>query len=159
MSALVAMLALPGVRIFDAARADIAGLGQERGHRVLRVCGKGTKVVLVPPPPAAGRAIDRATASGSAGRFWLIPGAPGWAGTRPPAAWPRAPASRVARARPHMLRRTCVTTMLDAGGDVREVPIAARRAGPATTMRWDRARQILDRHPDSILAASLACGS
>jgi len=26
-------------------------------------------------------------------------------------------------------------------------------------MRWDRARQILDRHPDSILAASLACGS
>jgi hypothetical protein len=32
-------------------------------HRVLRVCGKGTKVVLVPLPPAVGRAIDRAIAS------------------------------------------------------------------------------------------------
>ena len=28
---------------------------------VLRVCGKGTKVVLVPLPPAVGRAIDQAT--------------------------------------------------------------------------------------------------
>jgi hypothetical protein len=27
---------------------------------VLRVCGKGTKIVLVPLPPAVGRAIDRA---------------------------------------------------------------------------------------------------
>jgi integrase/recombinase XerD len=40
-----------------------------------------------------------------------------------------------------------------------DVPIAARHAGPPTTMRWDRARQILDRHPASILAACLACGS
>jgi hypothetical protein len=31
---------------------------------VLRVCGKGTKVVLVPLPPAAGKAIDRATSDG-----------------------------------------------------------------------------------------------
>ena len=35
-------------------------LGEEHGHRVLRVCGKGSKVVLVPLPPAVGRAIDRA---------------------------------------------------------------------------------------------------
>ena len=27
---------------------------------MLRVCGKGTKIVLVPLPPAVGRAIDRA---------------------------------------------------------------------------------------------------
>jgi site-specific recombinase XerD len=71
MSALVAMLGLPGLRIFEATSADIAGLGEEHGHRVLRVCCKGTKVVLVPLPPAVGRAIDRATASGSAGRFWF----------------------------------------------------------------------------------------
>ena len=30
-----------------------------RGPRVLRVCGKGTKIALVPLPPAVGRAIDR----------------------------------------------------------------------------------------------------
>ena len=54
------MLGLLGLRIFEATGADIADLGEEHGHRVLRVCGKGTKVVLVPLPPAVGRAIDRA---------------------------------------------------------------------------------------------------
>ena len=58
--ALVAMLGLLGLRIFEATGADIADLGEEHGHRVLRVCGKGTKVVLVPLPPAIGRAIDQA---------------------------------------------------------------------------------------------------
>jgi integrase/recombinase XerD len=52
--ALVAMLGLLGLRIFEATGADIADLGEEHGHRVLRVCGKGTKVVLVPLPPAVG---------------------------------------------------------------------------------------------------------
>ena len=57
--ALVAMLGLLGLRIFEATGADIADLGEEHGHRVLRVCGKGTKIVLVPLPPAVGRAIDQ----------------------------------------------------------------------------------------------------
>src|SRR5215469_17893258 len=56
--ALVAMLGLLGLRIFEATGADIADLGEEHGHRVLRVRGKGTKVVLIPLPPAVGRAID-----------------------------------------------------------------------------------------------------
>jgi integrase len=54
------MLGRLGLRIFEATSADIADLGEEHGHRVLRVCGKGTKIVLVPLPPAVGRAIDRA---------------------------------------------------------------------------------------------------
>ena len=58
--ALVAMLGLLGLRIFEATGADIADLGEEHGHRLLRVCGKGTKVVLVLLPPAVGRAVDRA---------------------------------------------------------------------------------------------------
>jgi hypothetical protein len=40
--------------------------------------------------------------------------------------------------------------MLDAGVDVRDVQIAARHADPRTTMRYDRARQNLDRHPNYI---------
>src|SRR5262245_37895815 len=48
--ALVALLGLLGSRIFEATGADIADLGEEHGHRVLRVCGKGTKIVLVPLP-------------------------------------------------------------------------------------------------------------
>lgn len=37
--------------------------------------------------------------------------------------------------------------MLDAGGDVRDVQIAARHADPRTTMRYDRARKNLDDIP------------
>jgi integrase len=40
-----------------------------------------------------------------------------------------------------MLRHTFVTTMLDAGVDLRDVQIAARHADPRTTMRYDRARK------------------
>jgi hypothetical protein len=48
-----------GLQIFGATNADIVDLGEENGHRVLQVCGKGTKMVQVPPPSAFGRAIDR----------------------------------------------------------------------------------------------------
>jgi integrase/recombinase XerD len=58
--ALVALLGLLGLRIFEACGASIGDLGEEHGHRVLRVRGKGGKVVLVPLPPAVARAIDRA---------------------------------------------------------------------------------------------------
>jgi integrase/recombinase XerD len=58
--ALVAMLGLLGLRVFEACNAAIDDLGEEHGHRVLRVVGKGTKIVLIPLPPAVGRAIDRA---------------------------------------------------------------------------------------------------
>jgi site-specific recombinase XerD len=69
--ALVAMLGLLGLRIFEACRTDIADIGEEHGHRVLRVFGKGTKLVLVPLPPAVGRALDRAVDSRISGPILL----------------------------------------------------------------------------------------
>ncbi len=69
--ALVAMLGLLGLRIFGATGADITDLGEEHGHRVLRVCGKGTKVVLVPLPPAVGRSIDQAIGARTHGPILL----------------------------------------------------------------------------------------
>ena len=69
--ALVALLGLLGLRIFEATSADITDLGEEHGHRVLRVCGKGTKIVLVPLPPAVSRAIDRAVAGRTHGPVLL----------------------------------------------------------------------------------------
>jgi integrase len=54
---------------------------------------------------------------------------------------------RMPRMHPHMLRHTFVTTMPDAGVSLRDVQIAARHADPKTTMRYDRARKNLDRHP------------
>jgi integrase/recombinase XerD len=63
---------------------------------------------------------------------------------------------KLLRMHPHMLRHTYVTTMLDAGVDLRDVQIAARHADPRTTMRYDRASNNLDRHPNYILAAYMA---
>jgi integrase/recombinase XerD len=52
-----------------------------------------------------------------------------------------------------------LSTSFDAGVDLRDVQIAARHADPRTRMRYDRARQNLDRHPDYILAAYMASGT
>jgi integrase/recombinase XerD len=52
-----------------------------------------------------------------------------------------------------------LSTGFDAGVDLRDVQIAARHADPRTTMRYDRARKNLDRHPNYILAAYMASGT
>ena len=62
------MLGLLGLRIVEATSADITDLGEEHGHRVLRVYGKGTKVVLVPLPPGSAGPSTGRPAPGSAGR-------------------------------------------------------------------------------------------
>jgi integrase/recombinase XerD len=54
---------------------------------------------------------------------------------------------------------TLLSTSFDAGVDLRDVQIAARHADPRTTMRYDRARQNLDRHANCILAAFMASGT
>ena len=160
--ALVAMLGLLGLRIFEATSADVADLGEEHGHRVLRVCGKGTKIVLVPLPPAVSRAIDRAIADRVRGPVLLNSRGTRMdrhAATRRLHRLAESAGIQIARAHPHMLRHTYITTMLDAGVDLRDVQIAARHADPRTTMRYDRARQNLDRHPNYILAAYMASGT
>ena len=160
--ALVAMLGLPGLRIFEATGADIGDLGEEHGHRVLRVCGKGTKVVLIPLPPAVGRAIDKATVGRTSGPILLNSRGARMdrhAATRRLRRLAESSGVRTTRPHPHMLRHTFVTTMLDAGVDLRDVQIAARHADPRTTMRYDRARNNLDRHPNYILAAYMASGT
>jgi site-specific recombinase XerD len=160
--ALVSMLGLLGLRIFEATGADIADLGEEHGHRVLRVCGKGTKVVLVPLPPAVGRAIDQAISARTCGPILLNSRGARMdrhAATRRLRRLAETAEVRIAKPHPHMLRHTFVTTMLEAGVDLRDVQIAARHADPRTTMRYDRARKNLDRHPNYILAAYMASGT
>ena len=124
--ALVAMLGLLGLRIFEATSADIADLGEEHGHRVLRVCGKGTKIVLVPLPPAVGRAIDRAAASRVRGPILLnTRGArmDRHAATRRLRHLAETAGIQIARAHPHMLRHTYV--ICTASDPVRDVSSAA----------------------------------
>ena len=81
------------------------------------------------------------------------------AATRRPRRLSEAAGVRITKPDPHMLRHTFVTTMLDAGADLRDVQIAARHADPRTTMRYGRARKHLDRHPNYILAAYMASGT
>src|SRR5271166_2948711 len=59
--ALISLLALNGLRISEAAGADIEHLGLERGHRTLTITRKGGKVVTIPLAPRTARAIDLAT--------------------------------------------------------------------------------------------------
>jgi integrase/recombinase XerD len=160
--ALVSMLGLLGLRIFEATGCSIEDLAEVHGHRVLRVLGKGGKVVLTPLPPAVGRAIDRAVAARDTGPILLNTIGNRMdrhaATRRLRRLATRAGVSSV-RMHPHMLRHTFVTTMLDAGVDLRDVQIAARHADPRTTMRYDRARKNFDRHPNYILAAYMSSGT
>ena len=160
--ALVCLLGLLGLRIFETVGADIDGLGEEHGHRVLRVRGKGGKVVLVPLPPAVSRAVDRAASERATGPMLLNRRGVRMdrhAATRRLRQLATVAGVRLPRMHPHTLRHTFVTTMLDAGVDLRDVQIAARHADPRTTMRYDRARKNLDRHPNYILAAYMASGT
>ena len=161
-SALVSMLGLLGLRIFEATGADIEGLSEVHGHRVLRVHGKGDKVVLTPLPPDGRPRHRPSTNRPSRGAH---PAEPRRYPDESPRRHPPLPrlAERaglgIARMHPHMLRHTFVTTMLDAGVDLRDVQVAARHADPRTAMRYDRARKNLDRHPNYILAACMASGT
>jgi integrase/recombinase XerD len=160
--ALVALLGLLGLRIFEATGANIEALEEVSGHRVLRVQGKGDKVALVPLPPAVSRALDRAIDGRACGP--ILRSRTGsrmdrHCATRRLRALAQRAGVSSARMHPHMLRHTFVTTMLDAGVDLRDVQIAARHADPRTTMRYDRAKKNLDRHPNYILATSMASGT
>jgi integrase len=140
--ALIAMFGLLGLRIFEACGANIGNLGEEHGHRVLKIRGKGDKTVLIPLPPAVARAIDRAVDGREHGP--ILRNSYGirtdrHAATRRLKALADQAGIRIGRMHPQMLRHTFVTTMLDAGVSLRDVQIAARHADPRTTMRYDRA--------------------
>jgi integrase/recombinase XerD len=160
--ALVAMLGLLGLRIFEATSADIADLDEEHGHPGPARVRQGHQDRPGPIAPAVGRAIDRAAELRDCGPILLnTRGArtDRHTATRRLRHHAEAAGIQIARAHPHMLRHTYVTTMLDAGADLRDVQIAARHADPRTTMRYDRARNNLDRHPNYILAAYMASGT
>lgn len=83
----------------------------------------------VPLPPAVARAVDRATGERAAGPLLLNTQGRRMdrhAATRRLRRVASGAGIRVARMHPHMLRHTYVTTMLDAGVDLRAVHIAAR---------------------------------
>ena len=115
-----------------------------------------------PLPPAVGRAIDRAVGDRARGPVLLNRNGSRMdrhAATRRLQRLADTAGVRMPRMHPHVLRHTYVATMLDAGVSLRDVQIAARHADPKTTMRYDRARKNLDRHPNETLATFMASGT
>lgn len=159
--ALCSLLALNGLRISEALNAEIERLGLERGHRTLVVHRKGGKTVTIPLAPRTARALDLAIGERVEGPLFLGP--TGDKMTRDAAA---RMVRRVAKAAgitkrigPHSLRHSFITAALDAGVPLRDVQEAASHADPRTTMRYDRARQSLDRHATYIVATFVAGSS
>lgn len=60
--ALACLLGLLGLRVSEACSIDIEALSVERGHRVVTVLGKGSKLALMPLPPRVARAVDLSAA-------------------------------------------------------------------------------------------------
>ena len=79
------MLGLLGLRIFEATGTDVGDLGEEHGHRVRRVVGKGSRVVLVPLPPPWGAPSTAPSTAEIPGRSCATPAARGWTATPEPA--------------------------------------------------------------------------
>jgi len=78
-AALAVLLGLNGLRVSEACGTNIEDLGLQRGHRTLRILGKGNKPATIPLVPRAARTIRprrRRTPPGP------DPAPPGWAAAR-----------------------------------------------------------------------------
>jgi integrase/recombinase XerD len=155
--ALIALLALNGLRISEALNADIDDLGVDRGHRTLRIVRKGGKRVTIPLAPRTARAIDLYVGERAGGPIFV-----GATGNRLSRHAADRTVKRLARAglskrlSPHSLRHSFITAALDAGVPLRDVQEATSHSDPRTTMRYDRGRQSLDRHATYVVAAFIA---
>lgn len=67
--ALCLLLALTGLRVGSALGIDVCDLGSERGHRTVRVRGKGLKEQVVPLAAPVAAAVDRLLEEGNDGRL------------------------------------------------------------------------------------------
>ncbi len=69
--ALIALLALNGLRVSEAVGADIEALSVQRGHRTVSITRKGGKKAVVPLAPRTARAIDLAIGERCEGPIFL----------------------------------------------------------------------------------------
>jgi len=170
-AAVIRLLLHNGLRVDETCAADVADLGTDTGHRVLRVTRKGARKARIPLTPATAAALDAyladrarrgglsearqlagpllATASGGRlrqGHLWeLVRRLARDAGIQ---AWDQLS--------PHCLRHSAITFALDAGATLRDVQDYAGHKDPRTTRRYDHARDSLDRNAAHAVAAYLA---
>jgi integrase/recombinase XerD len=174
-AAVIRLLVTTGLRVDELTAADVADLGIERGHRVIRVIRKGGGKARLVIPPATWSALqtyldDRAARAGlthwSELRGPLLATdnhTPAGGRMRQAHLWELV--RRLARTAgldcwtrlsPHSLRHTAITLALDAGVSLRDVQDYAGHKDPRTTRRYDHTRHNLDRSAAYTLAAYLA---
>ncbi|WP_427017888.1 tyrosine-type recombinase/integrase [Pseudarthrobacter sp. P1] len=158
--ALVALLGMMGLRVSEACAVQVEDYQLiERGHRVLKMVGKGGKPATMPIPVQVLRMLDAAAGDRASGPL-LLRQSNGQAMNRKAAALAITRLCKKAgitqKITPHGLRHSYVTACLDAGVPLRDVQIAARHSDPRITARYDRARHNHDRHANHTLAAFLA---
>jgi site-specific recombinase XerD len=170
-AAVVRLLLHNALRVDEACAADIADLGEDSGHRVLRVVRKGARKAKIPLTPATVAALEAyladralragvmdwrqlagpllATAKGGRlrqGHLWeLVRRLARNAGV---GAWDQLS--------PHSLRHSAITFALDAGATLRDAQDYAGHKDPRTTRRYDHSRDSLDRNAAYTVAAYLA---
>jgi len=158
-AALAVLLGLNGLRVSEACATNVEDLGFDRGHRTLRILGKGNKPALVPLVPRTARTVDLAVGDRSEGP--ILRRRDGERLDRRTAhRWVRSIGRRagLGAVHPHMLRVAFIMAALDAGVPLRDVQIAARHADPRTTTVYDRRRENFDRHAAYVVVAFVTGG-
>ena len=158
-AALAVLLGLNGLRVSEACATDVEDLGFERGHRTLRILGKGNKPAMIPLVPRTARTIDLAVGERCQGPI-LRRQDNQRLDRRTAHRWVRSIGKRagLGTVHPHMLRAAFIMAALDAGVPLRDVQLAARHADPRTTTIYDRRRQNFDRHAAYVVVAFVASG-
>jgi integrase/recombinase XerD len=158
--ALAYLLGINALRASEAAAVRIEDYRETlRGHRVLRLVGKGNKPATMPLTVPVLRVLETCRGERTSGPLVL----------RPISGHPvdrrdvYRMVARIAKTAgiprhicPHSLRHAAITNALDAGVPLRDAQILARHADPRTTEHYDRARGNLDRHGVHFLTAYVA---
>ena len=158
-AALAVLLGLNGPRVSEACGVNVEDLGIERGHRTLRIVGKGNQPATVPLVPRTARTVDMAVGERATGPI-LIRHDGDRLDPRTAHRWVRSIGQHAGldHVHPHMLRAAFIMAASDAGVPLRDVQLAARHADPRTTTIYDWRRQNLDRHAAYAVVAFVTSG-
>ena len=158
--ALAFLLGINALRASEAAAVRIEDYAETlRGHRVLRLIGKGNKPATMPITVPVLRVLEACRGDRASGRLILRPMTENPVDRRDIYRMVQRIAKAAAIPRhisPHSLRHAAITNALDAGVPLRDAQILARHADPRTTEHYDRARGNLDRHGVHFLTAYVA---
>jgi integrase len=132
-AALAVLLGLNGLRVSEACGTNIEDLAVQRGHRTMRILGKGHKPATIPLVPRTARTIDLAVGERHEGP--ILRRKDGQRLDRRTAhRWVRSIGKHggLGVVHPHMLRAGFIMAALDAGVPLRDVQIAAERTSTGT---------------------------